>query len=371
MVFIDKSNIRELKRFFSHNKNKKVFLITGKNSFLKSGAKKIIFRLINKENIFLYFKSAANPEIFELTKIIQELKRFKPDIILAIGGGSVIDYAKLSNVLYDQKDIKTSIIKNNYKINNKFTKLIVIPTTAGSGAEETSFSTIYLGSIKFSVQSQLMKPDLVFLIPELILSCATKIKASSGFDAISQAIESLLSRASDKKSVIYATESLKYTLKNYIEYLKNPSTKNSYYMSLGANFAGKAINISKTNGPHALSYPFTANFGVHHGHAVSLTLNEFLKFNYFNMNKSKCDFSLKNRYSLIFKATKTDSIKELDKYLLNLKKKALLEQNFSKLGVNIRNDFSRILSEINLQRLSNNPIKLDRVALKKILLKEI
>ena len=57
--------------------------------------------------------------------------------------------------------------------------------------------------------------------------------------------------------------------------------------------------------------------------------------------------------------------------MLNLKKKALLEQNFSKLGVNIRNDFSRILSEINLQRLSNNPIKLDRVALKKILLKEI
>ena len=364
MIFIDKSNIKELKKFFSHNKNKKVFLITGKNSFLKSGAKKIIFKLINKENIFLYFKSAANPEIFELTKIIQELKRFKPDIILAIGGGSVIDYAKLSNVLYDQKDIKTSIIKNNYKINNKFTKLIVIPTTAGSGAEETSFSTIYLGSIKFSVQSQLMKPDLVF-------SCTKKIKASSGFDAISQAIESLLSRASDKKSVIYATESLKYTLKNYIEYLKNPSTKNSYYMSLGANFAGKAINISKTNGPHALSYPFTANFGVHHGHAVSLTLNEFLKFNYFNMNKSKCDFSLKNRYSLIFKATKTDSIKELDQYLLNLKKKALLEQNFSKLGVNIRNDFSRILSEINLQRLSNNPIKLDRVALKKILLKEI
>ena len=131
-----------------------------------------------------------------------------------------------------------------------------------------------------------------------------------------------------KKSVIYATESLKYTLKNYIEYLKNPSTKNSYYMSLGANFAGKAINISKTNGPHALSYPFTANFGVHHGHAVSLTLNEFLKFNYFNMNKSKCDFSLKNRYSLIFKATKTDSIKELDQYLLHLKKKSLIRTKF-------------------------------------------
>tara|TARA_X000000950_G_C13919812_1_gene662826 strand:+ start:3411 stop:4526 length:1116 start_codon:yes stop_codon:yes gene_type:complete len=371
MIFVDNSDEKELKNFFSYYNNKKIFLITGKSSFFKSGAKNRILKIINEKNTYLYFKESSNPEVFELSKIIRKLKKFNPDIILAIGGGSVIDYAKLSNVLFDQKNIKQSILHNKYKINKKLTKLIAIPTTAGSGAEETSFSTLYINKIKFSIQSTLMKPDYVFIIPELILSCTKKIKASSGFDAISQAIESLLSRGSNKKSVKFATQSLEHTLKNYIKYLKKPSIKNSFYMALGANFAGKAINISKTNGPHALSYPFTSNFGVHHGHAVSLTLNEFLKFNYLNMNKSDCNFNLKHRYSLIFKLTKTNSIQELDTYLKNLKKAASLQQNFLKLGVNIENDFSKILSEINIQRLSNNPISLDKEVLKKILFKEI
>ena len=56
-------------------------------------------------------------------------------------------------------------------------------------------------------------------------------------------------------------------------------------MQLGANLAGKAIDISKTIAPHAISYPFTSMYGVPHGHAVSLSLNQILKFNYFNQNK--------------------------------------------------------------------------------------
>ena len=69
-------------------------------------------------------------------------------------------------------------------------------------------------------------------------------------------------------------------------------------MLIASNLAGKAINISKTTAPHAISYPFTSHFGISHGHAVSLTLNEFLKFNYKNMKLSKSNFDLKNRYKI-------------------------------------------------------------------------
>ena len=216
-----------------------------------------------------------------------------------------------------------------------------------------------------------MKPDQIYIIPQLIFNCPKKIKASSGFDAISQAIESLVSKNSNYKSVNYAKKSLSYSLKHYLNYLKDPSIKNSYFMSLGANYSGKAINISKTNGPHALSYPFTANFGVQHGHAVSLTLNDFLKFNYKNQKKSSCNFSLKSRFKIIFDMTNTDSIISLDRYLLNLKKKASLEQNYLKLGVDIKKDYPKIMSQVNIQRLSNNPINLDKEIIKKILFKEI
>ena len=97
-------------------------------------------------------------------------------------------------------------------------------------------------------------------------------------------------------------------------------------MAIGANFSGKAINISKTALPHALSYPFSIIYGVPHGHAVSLTFNEFLKFNYFNIEKIAQIF-FRKRFKILFDITKTKNIFELDDYFHSIKKFAKLEQN--------------------------------------------
>ena len=99
-------------------------------------------------------------------------------------------------------------------------------------------------------------------------------KASAGFDAIAQALESLISMKSNDKSVEFAKKSLKISMKNYLNYINTPNIDNTLAMCQ-ANLSGEAINISKTTAPHALSYPFTAIFNVPHGHAVSLTLGDF------------------------------------------------------------------------------------------------
>ena len=75
-------------------------------------------------------------------------------------------------------------------------------------------------------------------------------------------------------------------------------------MCLAANLSGKAINISKTTAPHAVSYPFTSYFGVSHGHAVSLTLNKFLLFNYKNIHNCSQDFDLKKGFKILFSLTR-------------------------------------------------------------------
>ena len=139
-------------------------------------------------------------------------------------------------------------------------------------------------------------------------------------------------------------------------------------MLIASNLAGKAINISRTTAPHAVSYPFTYHYGISHGHAVSLTLEKFLKFNYLNMKKSYCDFDLEKRYKIIFEKTKTKNIIELQNFLINLKKKSKLETNFSKLGININENIVKIISDVNLKRLKNNPIKLSKKDLKYIIL---
>ena len=202
-----------------------------------------------------------------------------------------------------------------------------------------------------------------------IIGASKKIKSSAGFDSIAQSIESLFSKKSTKESVDFAKNSLKISLKYYLDFVKKPNIENTSAMSIAAHLSGKAINISKTTAPHAVSYPFTALYNISHGHAVSLTLNQFIKFNYENIKKANCNFSLKERYKLLFKLTNSKNLKNLDEYLIGIKKKSGLENNFKKLGINIKENYNEIISGINILRLSNNPVEIEKSDIQNILFK--
>ena len=134
---------------------------------------------------------------------------------------------------------------------------------------------MYIKNIKFSVEGDKIKPNYYFLVPSLLSSINKSLDAASIFDAASQAVESLFSRRANKFSSNFAKQSFKILLKNYSNYFRHKNNYNSHKMLIGANLAGKAISISKTTAPHALSYPFTTKYGIPHGHAVSLTFNNF------------------------------------------------------------------------------------------------
>jgi alcohol dehydrogenase class IV len=362
------SGVQSIKKFISDKKFKRIFILTGKKSYVLSGAKKIFPKLLRDKEVNFYYKVSSFPTINELKKIIISLKRFSPDLIMAIGGGCVLDYAKAANTISIDSNLNKKIIYNKVPL-KKICKLAAIPTTAGSGAEVTSNAVIYIDKIKYSIEGDLIKPDYFFLLPELVIKNSKKIKSSSGFDAIAQAVESMLSKKSNLKSIYFAKKSLKISLKNYLDYLKNPNYNNSQAMCLAANLSGKAISISKTTAPHAVSYPFTSLYNISHGHAVSLTLEKFLKFNFINLKNSNCNFDLNQRYKNIFNIFNVKDIFELEKFFIYMKKSANLESNFEKLGINMNLNINKILDGINIQRLKNNPIDLNKSDLKYILLK--
>ena len=304
-------SIEDVKRYIQDKSFKKIFVLCGKKSFINSGAKDFFKNKHNNNEIKFFYKTSEIPILDELIRIIKEIRIFKPNLILAIGGGTVIDYAKIANLVDLKSNLKDLIINYSYPFKKKYTKLAVIPTTAGSGAEVTSNAVIYVDSIKYSFESELLIPDNFFLIPEFLISAPNKIKASAGFDAIAQALESLISRKSNKESLSYAYESLKVSTVSYVSFLNNPNIKNATEMIIASNLAGKAINISKTTAPHAVSYPFTSLFNVSHGHAVSLFFEKFFKFNYDNIDKSETNFDLKKRYDLIFNLFNAKNIKRL------------------------------------------------------------
>ena len=357
---------------FLRNKNfEKIFILAGKKSFIKSGAKKILNSCLKKKIIKSYFKNSPYPEFFELKKIIHYIKEFSPDLIVAIGGGSVLDYAKIANIIGTTKNLDKKIINYNYPIKKKIAKLLAIPTTAGSGAEVTTSSVIYINKIKYSLENDLIKPDYFFLIPELIINASRKIKSSAGFDAIAQAVESLISKKSNSSSIKFAKKSLNISVKYYLDYLKKPNLENTSAMCIAANLAGKAISISKTTAPHAVSYPFTSLYNISHGHAVSLTLEKFLKFNFINYKKAKCDFDLNLRYKNIFSIFGVKNINELENLIIKMKNEAKLESDFKKLNINLNLNIGKVLDGINLLRLKNNPIDLNKNDIKTILLKPL
>ena len=130
---------------------------------------------------------------------------------------------------------------------------------------------------------------------------------------------------------------------------------------------GKAINISKTTAPHAASYPFSSLFGLGHGHAVSLFFENFFKFNYENISNSKTNFDLGNRFELIFNIFKVKDINSFNLEISKIKTEAKLEDNLSKLNINVRKDSKNIMNGINILRMSNNPVEVTRDKIIKII----
>ena len=353
------NSAEDIKRFVNDKSFKKIFVLCGKKSFVTSGAENLFKKIITDKEIKLFYKKSELPILEELVKIINDIKNFKPDLILAVGGGAVIDYAKISNVVDVRDDLVDLIVNYSYPFKKKFTKLAVIPTTAGSGAEVTSNAVIYVDGIKHSFESELLIPDNFFLVPEFLISAPNKIKASAGFDAIAQSLESLVSKKSNDQSVEYASKSLRVSVNSFISFVNNPNMKNATEMSIAANLAGKAISISKTTAPHAVSYPFTSLFNISHGHAVSLFFEKFFKFNYENLEKSEVSFVLKKRFDLIFNLFDVPNIESFNSKISSIKNQSKLSDNIKLLNIDLDKNIDKIIRGVNLLRLGNNPVKID------------
>ena len=353
------NSAEDIKKFINDKSFKKIFVLCGKKSFVTSGAEELFKKIIIDKEIKLFYKKSELPILEELIEIINDIKNFKPDLILAVGGGAVIDYAKIANVVDVRDDLADLIVNYSYPFKKKYTKLTVIPTTAGSGAEVTSNAVIYVDGIKHSFESELLIPDNFFLIPEFLISAPNNIKASAGFDAIAQALESLVSKKSNDQSVEYASKSLRVSVNSFISFVNNPNMKNATEMSIAANLAGKAISISKTTAPHAASYPFTSLFNISHGHAVGLFFERFFKFNYENLEKSDVSFDLKKRFDLIFNLFDVSNIEGFNATISSIKKQAKLEDNMKLLNIDLDKNIEKIIGGVNLLRLGNNPVKIN------------
>lgn len=362
-------SIKNLEKILHKNKIKSIFLVTGKKSYQSSGAEEKINPLLKNYKVIYFSDFETNPKLGDVEKGISLFRKNNCDIVIAVGGGSVIDMGKLINVLAAQDGKAIGYIKNE-KIKNKGKIFVAIPTTSGSGAEATHFAVVYVDKIKYSVDDEYVLPDYCIVDPELTMNLPSYITASAGMDALAQAIESYWCINSTKTSKAYAKKAIKLALENISKAVHNPSKDSRTAMAKAAHLAGKAINITKTTAPHAISYPITSYFGIPHGHAVGLTLGRMLVYNsQVNKNditdKRGVEYVKKTINELIDLLQASDADSARDK-ITELMGSIGLKTQLSELGLK-EERINTIIESISLERMKNNPRHITTQNLKEIL----
>ena len=361
----------QLKNFLVENKAKSIFLVTGNNSYGLSGAKEIFGELLSKYDLTKFSDFSVNPNTKDLKRGLALFKKGNYDAVIAICGGSVIDMAKLINIFSVHKYDPTTYIKGENQIKTNGKPLLAIPTTAGSGSEATHFAVIYLNKVKYSVTHKYLLPDHSIVDPVFTMNLSKQITASSGMDALCQAIESYWSVNSTDISKQYSKKAIRLALNNLGNAVNKPSLKSRRGILQAANLAGKAINITKTTAPHAISYVFTSNFNVSHGHAVALTLGKILKH---NSEVNDTDVADKRGKKYVKKTIRelcsflgVSGPAKADKKLEDLMKSVGLKTKLKDLGVKKKN-LKMIINSVNSERLKNNPRLITKEKLNEILM---
>lgn len=316
-----------------------IFIVCGQH-IRNSAWKKTLEQMCEKTTFFTEFTS--NPKCEEVLSGLHKIQEGNCDFILSIGGGSVIDVAKC--------------IKKDYPV-----KHLAIPTTAGTGSEATHFAVLYEKGEKKSVAAKELLPEYVILEAHLLRGLSLYQKKSTMLDALCQCIESYWSLAANAWSRAYAKKGIELIWNNYEAYLAD-DVQTYKTMLEAAHYSGKAIQITTTTAPHAMSYKLTTLYGISHGHAVGLCLPFVWEYMYEQLeNKKKNTEGLKETFlelAHIFSCQNIgETIEKLKAFYqaLDLQKPDIQQA-----------DIDVFVQTINVERLQNNPMELTSVDLKRI-----
>lgn len=221
------------------------------------------------------------PTYMQVQKVIDQFKSSKADFIVACGGGSVMDAAKLASILTtDEYGVKELLDEPGMA--KKCVPILLIPTTAGTGAEVTPNAIVAVPEkeLKIGIVNDNMIADYVILDARMIKNLPRSIAAATGVDALAHAIECYTSNKANPFSDTFALEALDLILENIEEACDNPEAleaKNK--MQIAAFYAGIAITASGTTAVHALSYPLGGKYHIAHGVSNAILLAPVMRFN--------------------------------------------------------------------------------------------
>ena len=197
-LIIGKGSIEYLKNI----KKSRVFIVTGGNSMFKNGAIDKILNIFRENNseVEIFSGIPKNPGTEVILNGVSKMKEFKPDTVLAIGGGSPMDAAKVMALFYENENINFSnVLELKLPSKRNKLKLIAIPSTSGTGSEVTKATVVTFKDIdlKIGIKTDLFIPDIAILDSDLTMSMPPNVVAETGMDAITHAVECYINKSLD------------------------------------------------------------------------------------------------------------------------------------------------------------------------------
>lgn len=296
-------------------RHKKVLLFSDTDGFDACGAgnyfDKLQHNLAECTRFYHFSYTGKALPIEDVDRVYQKVKEVTDvALIIAVGGGTVIDLAKIIAIAYSNhcKTVEEAVENNDF---DNSMELVFVPTTAGTGSETTSFAVVYKNRIKHSIDRPGLLPRFVVLDPLLLLSLPRPVLNSTVLDALAQAIEAAWAKGTNPEAREYAAQAIKLIMENLFA---QESIDRLSQLQLASHLAGKAINISRTTLPHSISYPITSHFGVAHGIAVFLTLPSVAVLNYHAtpdlLQPGLDEHHIKRSFDVIFEAAGVHTIEQ-------------------------------------------------------------
>jgi len=325
-------------------------------------------------NVTRWCGISPNPNCQTINEGLNLVGKGKYDAVVAIGGGSVLDSAKLVRFFMGRNMSPEQYLSRGGQRGASEIEqppLIAIPTTSGTGSEATQFAVLYHNRVKHSIDDASLLPDVVIIDEQLMASVPPSLAASAGADALCQAIESFWAVRATEESRAYAARAINLCGESLARNVLHSDRDSRLAMAEAAYYSGRAINISRTTAPHALSYPLTAHFGIPHGQAVAITVPAFFSFNE-AVTKEQCQDERGVAYVVNCLQTLTSLLgartaREASEYLVQLFRSIGLKTSLGGLGISQDDYFALVQKEgLTPSRAGNNPRRLSLAALRQL-----
>ncbi len=297
-IYSGTGSIEDIKNIVKQEAAKKILVFTDKG-VAGAGLLDKLLKVLNEAGVSYTIFDDLKPEpaYQDVENVVKQMEQENGDLIVAIGGGSVMDAAKLCSLLKGSSYTVKDLLENPLLASKKL-KSIMIPTTCGTGSEATCNAIVAIPEeqSKKGIVNEEMIPDYVILDAQMIAKLPAPIVAATGVDALAHVVECFTSKKATPLSDTYAMAGAKLIFKNIEEAYNNPSNMEAKSnLLLGAFYGGVAITGSGTTAVHALSYPLGGKYHIAHGVSNAILFAHVMEF-----NKDACEERLATLCDMVY-----------------------------------------------------------------------